>query len=43
MDSSSLDHIRLHNSFLNTEYVRYSLYLLAALVVAGFLWVKRIG
>ena len=43
MDSSSLEHVRLHNTFLNTEYVRYALYTLGALLVAGFLWVKRLG
>lgn len=43
MDSSSLDFAREHNTFLNTGFVKYALVTLAALLAAGFLWVKRIG
>lgn len=43
MDSSSLEHVRIHNTLLNTDFVRYSVGLLVAFVIAGFLWMKRLG
>jgi hypothetical protein len=43
MDSTALQDVRLHNTVLNAEFVRYAAVTVAALVVIGFLWVKRLG
>lgn len=43
MDSASLEFARQHNTLLNTDFVRYSVAVIAALIVVGFLWVKRMG
>lgn len=43
MDSASLEFVRHHNTLLNTDFVRYSVAVIAAFIVVGFLWVKRMG